>query len=640
MSNISFDMQANDENVQKTLVAQQKEIAKLTAEVAKMNSVSEETKKLTKEQAAAQAAHNKEVAEAQRVIDGITTSEERHAKAVQRLNELKQKGLLTSVQHAKAIAAEDAQLKSAERSAGGFANGLGMVTGKLAAVAGGFLSAQAAIAAIRQEYDQLIQRQNTAKMANLDLAAEHEALIPNMGAVTKEQAQEFFGKIRTVAQQRGVGEAELTRVVNETMAAKGNLSNEDVLQAVEQSLGVKGVNPGNASSMSAAILDVRKQTGMDAPDALGYLHQLQAQMRVKSMEDLAANIVPAVNDLMKFGMSPQEAGAMTAALGHGMNDTTGAVTRTSAINLAKQLREYGSAEAGFSTDPAYRAQVEGIQAAYKEKKITADERDQMMQAASAMLPDIPASQVLNRMMQDPQYRENFLRDKSLGGFGASFEAQAITSVEGLLSGGKQQQQYFAAGNALMAPPNEALNLTLDARKASIPIQIAEADRVAKAAAEQMSLADVPAAISATFRDALAGMRTRMPGQSATFDRFQALAEDMTSGGNINGQQVIAALERDLAQLESGKTDSAMVGAYAPRFASPLWSLIDDFGSGKTVLDSLAGKNQQEFAPQAKAMRESLELFKQMVTQLEAIRSNQQQLNTGAAVANKAKSQKE
>lgn len=517
MTNIKFDMEANDENVQKVLVAQQKEIAKLTAEVAKMNAASDESKRIAKDQAKAQADLNKQQAEANKIIEANKTETQKHADAteklwklkeqgllteeqytqalanqtarledsaeaqqrkanaqaeanqmdaeakrvieslkgpeerrqerIKRLNDLRDKGLLSEQQHAAAIKKEGEALDSNAKSATSFTDALKQTAQGLGGMVAGFVSLTAVIGLLRAEWDAMMERQGRARDATINLASAQEQLIENLGG---EDPEKMFARIRQLSKDTGIDEAQLTTAMNETLAARGDMSLEQVFNAVKTTSQVKRLNTGALPVMSGAVLDVQKQTGMDDKQALGFLMQLQSQSRVKSMGALAENVTPAIGSVMEFGADRNTAAAMVAALSHGMGDTTGAQSKTSAIQLAKQLEAFG----GKGSD---------------------------------------LGQLIKDIQADPQLQEIFLAN-------SSFEAAALPAVRSLLGGGRQAEQFASARAAFGADPTGAVDQAVAARGASDAMQIADRNQSMKNVINQMQLGNVSGAESAVARD--------------------------------------------------------------------------------------------------------------------------------------------
>lgn len=484
-------------------LAQQLKDGKITAEQYRQSfdGLAKESNTLTGELNQLQSQIKEDTADMKRagsVIGQTEDKTEKYARAVKELDRLKAKGILTSKQHATALAAEQAKLNdtgAAADSSGGLVGGL---TGKMAGFVGGLASAGAVIGVIKAEYDALLERQGKSRDANISLATEQEALLMNLGGA---DAKEVTGQIRELSQSSGVKEENITRAVNEAMAARGDMEVGDVIAAVGSAAKVRKFAPSELAGLAGATIDTQKQTGLGTDESLGFLMQMQAQSRTKSLKGLAENFTPAVGGVMNFGADRQTAGGLLAALSHGMGDTTGAQTGTSAIQLAKQLREFSGGE------------------------------------------DI--GKTIEYLQSNKQAREDFLAD-------SSFEAKALPAVESLLSGGTQAKQFAAAKEALQADPTETLKQAIANR--DLPsMNLAAKDAALANITNQQQLGDTVGAESAISRDRLQEFRDQS-GRMRIASRAQGFVEDVVTGGNQTSDRTIASMEAEIAMLKRGESD--------------------------------------------------------------------------------------
>ena len=459
--------------------------------------------------AKATAEHNKEIEDARKVLDSLKTPQDKYNERVQKLNAMRDKGLLSAEQHAAAVAKEGAALKSNSGAAESFGNNIGNAATKLGGLVAGFVSVQLVLQQVRAEYDALIARQGKAKDANIDLAKEQEALIENLGG---EDAGKLFGQVRGLSQGTGIGEDKLTAAMNETLAARADMSLDAVFKAVETTAKVKKLDPAKIPVMAAATLDVQKQTGMGPEEALGFLMQLQSQSRVKSMSSLAENVTPGIGSVMEFGADRQTAAGIMAALSHGMGDVTGAQTKTSAIQLARQLEQFG----GKGSD---------------------------------------IGQLIKDIQADPQLQDMFLAN-------SSFEAAALPAVRALLGGGKQAQQYAGAKAVFAQDPTGAMNAAVAARDTSPAIVLAEGQAALDNFVDQQRLADVAGAESAIVRESMQKIRDGL-GRSQISQKTLGIFDDAASGGYQDFESAIADLEFERGAMRRGESDTTRALMFVP-----------------------------------------------------------------------------
>ena len=445
---------------------------------------------------------NEEIKSAQRIIEANLTAQQKYERNIAQITDLHKKGRLSLEQYNAAVAAEKTSLDKSAESGDKFGGVLGGLGTKVAGAAAGFASMGTVISFIKAEYDALLERQGKSADANITLAAEQEALLMNLGGA---DAQQVTGDIKTLSKQSGVKEENVTRAVNEAMAARGDLGVDAVVKAVGSVSKIRKFAPSEMAGLAAATIDTQKQTGLGTDESLGFLLQMQGQARTKNLKGLAENFTPAVGGVMNFGADRQTAGAMLAALSHGMGDTTGAMTATSAIQLSKQLREFtGGKDIGES---------------------------------------------ITQLQKDPEMRKKFLE-------GSSFEAKALPAIESLLSGGVQAQQFSAAKSALSQDPTKALEAAIEAR--NLPaIDIAQQDMTFANIVDQQRLADTKGAASSVNRERLAEIR-KQAGQFGITGAVQTAAEDVMSGGQRTSEQTLGALDTEIKRLQTGATDKNFV----------------------------------------------------------------------------------
>jgi hypothetical protein len=434
---------------------------------------------------------NEEIKSAKRIIEANLTAQQKYERNVAEITDLHKKGRLSLEQYNTAVAAEKTALDKSSESGDKFGGVLGGLGTKVAGAAAGFASMGTVISFIKAEYDALLERQGKSKDANISLAAEQEALLMNLGDAN---AKEVTAQISQVSTDAKIKEVDVTRAVNEAMAARADLSVQDVMAGVSTAAKVRKFAPSELAGLASAAIDTRKQTGLRTEESMGFLMQLQAQSRTKNLKGLAENFTPAVGSVMTLGADRQTAGGILAALSHGMGDTTGAQSKTSAIQLAKQLREFGGGQ------------------------------------------DI--GMTIQQLQGDAQARGKFLK-------GASFEAAALPAIESLLSGGTQARQYQTARTALQANPLDTFKAAIAAR--DLPsMKLAEFGQGFGSTADQMAINDKAGATSAIVRDGLKEIRDRM-GKTTISSNLDTVINDVTTGG----MQDEATALRSLEGLKSG-----------------------------------------------------------------------------------------
>lgn len=514
MADITFSMTADDGDVTKALQNLVKENAKLREEIAKGVQQSKDEAKAAKEAAEAQRAHSAALKEAEAVVRKNETASERFTREIERLNKLREKGVLSAQDHARAIEAEQKKMATGAETSTRFAGSLEDVSGKMVSAVAGFASMTAIVQGLRAEYENLLATQGKSRDAQLTLAAEQEALLMNLGGA---DAGQVTGQIRDLSKRSGVREVDVTRAVNEAMAARGDLDVGSIIQAVGTATKVRKFAPQELAGLAAATIDTQKQTGLGTDASLGFLLQMQAQARTKNLQALATNFTPAVGGVMQFGADRQTAGAMLAALSHGMGDTQGAMSATAAIQLSKQLREFGGGA--------------------------------------------PIAQTMQALQQNAALRQQFLG-------GASFEAKALPAIESLLGGGRQAQQFAAARQALNQNPMAALNEAVAARTPAA-LQVAGLQNALQNQLDQRRLSDPMEAVSAIIRDFRQTNTSEAQGVFA--GKIENATELLRKGATEDFDRVLRDAQmlgmsdtRKIGPMNAAEIAAMRVGAGAPR----------------------------------------------------------------------------
>lgn len=548
------------------------------AEAAAATKAAKEKADAARDAAAAERAHSAAVREGTAVAEKYATKEERVSAEIKRLNALKEKGVLSSEDHARAVQAENASLSESDGIIGG-------LTDKMTGFVAGLASAGTVIAFLKTEYDALIERQGKSRDANISLAAEQEALLMNLGGA---DAGQVTGQISSLSKSSGVKEENITRAVNEAMAARGDMEVSDVIAAVGTAAKVRKFAPSELAGLAGATIDTQKQTGLGTEESLGFLMQMQAQSRTKSLKGLAENFTPAVGGVMNFGADRQTAGGILAALSHGMGDTTGAQTGTSAIQLAKQLRTFSGGK------------------------------------------DIGES--ISNLQADPEARKEFLAK-------ASFEAKALPAIESLLSGGTQAKQYAAAKTALQANPLDTLNATIANR--NLPaMNLAQKGQEGGNVIDQSVLGDTGGAESAIIRDQIKNLRLQL-GTGETTARIAGVIDDVMSGGVQTTESALKTLESKSALMSAGKTDATQRMSGPGGGVESDWFSRTVYGESTEAADTIK-KNlaDPEFMRQAKLMEEMVGLLKRQLKLQEEANANGEDKAHAGVVGNRRNNQGE
>lgn len=447
---------------------------------------------------AAQAAESAELREAAQVIDKIKTKQERYAETIEKLNRLRDKGRISSSQHAAAVKQETDNLNAGTPQVETFGQSVAkMAAGWLTANAA-MEAGRAAVALLRDEYDRLIERQQKAADAQLSLAGAQENALANLDTSMSPEA--FLKRMRDESQNLGMSEKDLTTAAANALSAKGDKTASDAIDAVVAAARFKRFGGADEQAgLAGTALDLGKAFNMTPEQSLGFLAQAQGPSRVVSAKGMAENIAPGIMGAAQFGVSKEVAASIAAALSSTAVDVTGAKTQTTMSSLMEQLRSFGGSGSNVE-------------------------------------------ETLALIQKDKSIRDEFLAN-------ASFEKQMIPAVEGLLTGGTQTYKEFQNAQKVFGEmtPQQAYDRELAKKNVSVAMQTATLDQKMKANVEQQFLADPAAAQSAIIRENMASMRLAL-GESGLSSKVSGIIDDVSSGGTLDLNAAIESLQSQQRQL--------------------------------------------------------------------------------------------
>lgn len=538
--------------------------------------------------AEAEREHSQAVREATAIADKYATKEERVAAELKRLNTLKEKGVLSSKDYARAVEAEQKKLSETGDAADKSGGLIGGLTSKMGQFVGGLGAASAVIAFIKSEYDALIERQGKSKDANISLAAAQSDALDNLDA--SMTPAEFAKRMKESSKRLGMSERDLTVAASSALSAKGDKSAADAISAVEASAKLNRFAPEKLPDMAASTLDLGKHLKMKPEEALGFLIGVGQSSRVVSLKNTAENIAPAIIGGVSQGIPKEKAAAIAASITGTAVDSTGKPTNTTMQALFGQLKEFGSAEYGFTGGPEHQQKVAALEAEHVKQKaalkaqfdkeqISLSQADMpaaqkaevkrqldakevearaalkasqeaQQSALSAQMPSFTPEQMLDRIMKDPELKATFFRDKKFGGYGASFEKAMMPAVNQLLTPGTQGHNDYQAALAaqMKVNPQQLFDNAVRAKESLAPIQIALQDQKLGNVANQIQLADVKGAESAVIRQRMEEIRKAM-GDVTLNRKLKGVIDDVSTGGMQSTQSALGTVRREILSLE-------------------------------------------------------------------------------------------
>lgn len=584
--------------------------------------------------AEAEREHSQAVREATAVADKYATKEERVAAELKRLNTLKEKGVLSSKDYTRAVEAEQKKLNETGDAADKSGGLIGGLTTKMGGFVSGLASVAAVVAVLRSEYDGLIERQNKSKDANISLAAAQSDALDNLDA--SMTPAEFAKRMKESSNRLGMSERDLTVAASSALSAKGDKSAADAISAVEASAKLNRFAPEKLPDMAASTLDLGKHLKMKPEEALGFLIGVGQSSRVVSLKNTAENIAPAIIGGVSQGIPKEKAAAIAASITGTAVDSTGKPTNTTMQALFGQLKEFGSAEYGFTGGSEHQQKVAALEAEHVKQKAAlkaqfdkeqislsqadmpaaqkAEAKRQLdakevearaalkasqeaqQSALSAQMPSFTPEQMLDRIMKDPELKATFFRDKKFGGYGASFEKAMMPAVNQLLTPGTQGHADYQAALAaqMKVNPQQLFDNAVKAKESLAPIQIATQDQKLGNAVNTAQLRDVAGAESAVIRQQLDEFRAAM-GDGYFTRTLKGVFNDVKTGGVQTYDSAIRSIESDIGEKQKSINYRSNLAPAGDR----------EFKSNPAM--AAAQKRDEELV---KAMREMVDLLKE------------------------------
>ncbi len=279
----------------------------------------------------------------------------------------------------------------------------GMAT--LAKFTGGLATVSGAYRLITAEIRQMLEVQERAKETTMTLADAQIKFRRNLGATTDEQRKWADAQIAAISAREKVPERDLYLRASTAISAKGALPSEAAMRAVAVSAELVPEDPEAGTAVAGAILDLMKITGDKRARAnMGLLQGIAERARVTDLAKIAENVAPTMTAVTMRGDTPQEAGALWAAITGAAADPTGRKSKTGTIGLAEQLAKFLPRETTYKWDKKGKRieDVVGTGLASTRERIFAIQKDRNL-------------------------FEQFMQ-------GASFEKQTAGAIEGLLTG--------------------------------------------------------------------------------------------------------------------------------------------------------------------------------------------------------------
>lgn len=440
-------------------------------------------------------------------------------------------------------ATEDGMM-AAGRTARDFA---GQIVGITSAI-GGVL---AVAGILRKEWENLKQVQQAAAQASVSVAQARGGAIVNLPPGFAPEALDRF--VQQSAVQTGMTEAQLYRMAQTGLSAKGGVSQEAFFDAMRTSAMVSARTGLDPNVLAGGALDLAKITGLESAQAnIGWMRQVGSQARITDLSLQMKNLLPAIQMATQFGETPETAAEWATLMTGFIQDPTGEKARTGLINLSERLakRRVVPGAGGGGPFGGGKAEWEMI----PEEYTTLEQR----------------MQYLSGIYQGADRKRQGEMLEKLGGEGPmrGFTAAALAGDPQVWEQLKRVQGAIGAPGAESAAGYRGMMAAIEGAPQE---QVAAMKRVMAAGAEQISAADTAGAMGAVTREGMEKILQRS-GMGWMERRMVMAGWEATTGAGTQAapDEMLRTLESRRARMaaetvpgERYPTAGGMVGPVGP-----------------------------------------------------------------------------
>lgn len=500
--------------------------------------VREENRKREQElrelKATARDAHQEEVKglrEAQQMYREVQTPLEKYRDRVKDIERAYESGSIDQETYNRQLAHQKGLLDQTSAST----NLAATAVKSLASAFMGFVGIQAILAAIRAEIDNLRARGANAASTQLSVAQAERAALKNFGA---ERGSDLLGMAQRVQKATGADYVSVLNTISQASSQLGTgLGDKELEDAVTVAARLSPGTPEEIQQGAGAIISQMKVTGGTAAQIAGQQMAAKKLSPVVSDAAFAANIVPGANNLMKLGLTQEQAYGLMASAGSATDDSTGQTTANAMTNFMVQLKTLAPQFANpFEALDFVRSDEGGK---LRRKLLGPLERDQRQAeqeaAASGQVGLTGEKKFLPYLVELLQPQVNAAQ-QSL--------SQSVRGIPSLAAAGPQLERDLAAINAL---PNQ---------------QTADLQRRLAAANQSAELANVEEGRASISREGMLKL-LQAQGVSAAGQKFAAAKFDISTGFGTQGNAIDfmeSEFESRARSLREVQSVSAGIGA--------------------------------------------------------------------------------
>lgn len=293
------------------------------------------------------------------------TALEIYAAGLAKAERLLKAGTISQTTFNREVARLKGELSSTEAKLSNF---LGMI----AKLGGAAAAIKAVGGAVTGEIDLQRERERRAADESLSYGDVLRRTTANFGADQTVSLEQLDSEYAGIQGRQGVRDRKsVARVAANAFSAKGQRTNREALDIVEQAFRFAGGDEEIANTLAGRTLDISKQTGVtDGRAVLGFLSQAQKAARITDITQLGKQGVTAMLGATAHGATAEQSAELFATVNALLADEEGANSKTAMLNLTGQLMdEKKMTKAGLSKTFAGKGVMERLTMLQKDKKL-------------------------------------------------------------------------------------------------------------------------------------------------------------------------------------------------------------------------------------------------------------------------------
>jgi hypothetical protein len=274
---------------------------------------------------------------AERITKENLTPQERYNRRIAELAKLVREGKLSFEQAGLAAERYGVQLDRAWRS-GLRAFGAESMAA-LRNYIGGLASAAGLVAAIKAEWDKVIERQGKVTAAQLGAAEPRDVLKRNIFGMPDAQRDALIAQSEQIAAQTKLPLGVIDTAIAQTISSRSG----NVQQAAKFVRYAAGFNrdPESIGEFAGALGDIANALGTNDPQqAMGFMALSAQHARPTDLRQIARNLPKVTQAVRGAGGDPRFGAALFAGITTGAADPQGEISRTAAIRMTEKIGEF------------------------------------------------------------------------------------------------------------------------------------------------------------------------------------------------------------------------------------------------------------------------------------------------------------